>query len=76
VGYRSYPGGFVPAADPRRNPAGFLSYEDERSIAAKAKWVRDTRPGGTIIWMVNYGYLRASKTNPPLGAGKARFLQR
>jgi chitinase len=77
AGYRSYgSGGYVPANDPNANPAGFLSYEDERSIAAKAQWVRNTGVGGTIVWTVNYGYLPATKTNPLLSAVKREFLQR
>ncbi|TGX46422.1 glycoside hydrolase family 18 protein [Sphingomonas naasensis] len=77
VGYRSYPGGgYVPALEPSLSRAGFLSYEDEASIAAKGKWVRETKLGGAIIWTVNYGYLPGSKTNPLLTAAKTSFLQR
>jgi chitinase len=77
VGYRSYGGGgYVPPLDPAMSRAGFLSYENEESIAAKGKWVRDTKLGGTIIWTVNYGYLPNTKTNPLLTATKSSFLQR
>jgi chitinase len=73
--YRSYRnGGYVPANDPGAAPAGFLSYEDERSIAAKGQWVRNAGLGGTILWTINYGYLPAKRTNPLLSAVKASFL--
>lgn len=66
--YRTYDeGGFVPEADPGRAPAGFLSYEDERSIAAKGEYAQETGLGGTIIWVVNYG-ARADGSNPLLAA--------
>ncbi|WP_182911928.1 glycoside hydrolase family 18 protein [Sphingomonas cavernae] len=75
VGYRSYGGGgYVPAIDPASPRAGFLSYEDERSIAAKGNWVRETGVGGTILWTLNYGYLAQSRTNPLLAAVKQSFL--
>lgn len=74
--YRSYGGGgYIPAVDPNSNPAGFLSFESERSIAAKGEWVRSTGVGGTILWTINYGYLPESQTNPLLAAVKQSFLQ-
>jgi chitinase len=74
--YRSYASpGYVPPSD-RRNPAGFLLYENEQSIAAKAQWVRETGVGGTILWAINYGYLPASRTNPLLTSVKQSFLRR
>jgi len=74
--YRVYgSGGYVPSNDPNSSPAGYLSFEDERSIAAKAEWVRSTGVGGTIIWTINYGYLSSSKTNPLLAAVKKGFIQ-
>ena len=74
--YRSYASpGYVPPSD-RRNPAGFLLYENEQSIAAKAQWVRETGVGGTILWAINYGYLPASRTNPLLTSVKQNFLRR
>ena len=74
--YRSYGGGgYVPANDPGAAPAGFLAYEDERSIAAKGRWVRNMGLGGTIVWTINYGYLPASRTNPLLSAVKQSFLE-
>ena len=63
-------------------PAGielcdFISYEDERSIAAKGRYVRSQGLGGTIIWTINQGYLpRAPKgqRNPLIQAMKRAFL--
>lgn len=79
-----YPNGFVPAMAPhnQRRGAGYLSYENGESIAAKGQWVRETGVGGTIIWMVNYGYLRGNGpggsggTNPLMAAVKCSFLLR
>jgi GH18 family chitinase len=74
--YRVYGGaGFVPAGDPGRTPAGLLSYEDPRSIAAKGDWVRRTGVGGTILWTINYGWVPASESNPLLAAVKRSFLR-
>ncbi len=72
--YRLYDGGYVPALDPGRNPAGLLSHEDEQSIAAKGKWVRDTGVGGTILWTINYGWLPRTQSNPLMDAVKGSFL--
>ena len=73
VGYRSYPnGGYIPTGS-GRNPAGFLSYEDPLSIAAKARYVRQAGLGGAIIWAINYDYL-PDGTSPLLGAVKRNFL--
>ncbi len=43
---------------PRR--CTFLSYEDERSIAAKGAYVRAEGLGGAIIWTINQGYRSAA----------------
>lgn len=67
-------GGYVPE-DEERNAAGFLSFEDERSIAAKGEWARETGLGGTILWVLNYGAL-PDGTNPLLAQVKESFLQR
>ena len=76
--YRVYgDGGFVPEPEgglPARSPAGFLSYEDEQSIAAKGRFVRETGVGGTILWTINYGWLPRTGTNPLLDAVKRSFL--
>ena len=75
VGYRSYASpGFRPIDDPSRSPAGFLSYEDEASIAAKGAFVRSTGVGGAIVWTINYGYLAATEQNPLLDAVREAFL--
>ncbi len=72
--YRVYGnGGYVPALDPARHPAGMLSYEDEESIAAKGAYARAGLAGGTIIWTLNYGAL-PDGTNPLLQAVKSAFL--
>lgn len=74
--YRVYTdGGYVPAGEPTRSAAGFLSYEDEQSIAAKGEWVRETGVGGAMIWTINYGWLPGSQTNPLLDAVKESFLE-
>jgi GH18 family chitinase len=65
--------GYVPESDPGRNAAGFLSYEDERSIAAKGDYTHETGLGGTILWVLNYG-ARADGSNPLLDAVKESFL--
>ena len=81
--YRVYgDGGYVPPREhdgegnplPLRNAAGFLSYEDEQSIAAKGRWVRETGVGGTILWTINYGWLPRTGTNPLMDAVKESFL--
>ncbi|WP_342248793.1 glycoside hydrolase family 18 protein [Sphingomonas sp. OTU376] len=71
VGYRSYPGGFSPAGS-GLSQAGFLSYEDELSIAAKGLYVRQTGLGGAIIWAINYDHM-PDGTNPLLSAVKRNF---
>lgn len=72
VGYRSYAnGGFTPPGSGIR-PAGFLSYDDPQSIAAKAAWVRQTGVGGTILWAINYDHM-PDGTNPLLAAVKQSF---
>lgn len=71
--YRVYDGGYIPALDPDRYPAGMLSYEDEESIAAKGAYTRAGGAGGTIIWTLNYGAL-PDGSNPLLEAVKQAFL--
>lgn len=55
-------------------PVTYLSYEDERSIAEKGKWVRAQGLGGTLVWTVNYGYLPQHNTNPAMQAVKQAFV--
>lgn len=74
--YRVYDGdGFVPDEDPQRNPAGFLSYEDEESIAAKAAYVHAGNAGGAMIWTLNYDAM-PDGSNPLLAVVKRDFLGR
>lgn len=70
--YRSYAGGGYTPAGSKRNKAGFLSYEDPASIAAKAAYVREAGLGGTILWAINYDYL-PNGTSPLLAAVKQEF---
>ena len=73
VGYRSYPGGFRPGGG--LVAAGFLSFENAESIAAKARYVRNRRLGGTIVWAINYDHM-PDGTSPLLTATKQHFLDR
>ncbi|RZJ18032.1 MAG: hypothetical protein EON91_06775 [Brevundimonas sp.] len=72
--YRVYSGAGHRPPDGRA-PAGLLSYEDQRSIAAKGQWVRETGLGGTIVWAINYGHVQQDHSNPPLQWTKQAFLQ-
>lgn len=49
--------------------------EDEQSIAAKGKFVKETGVGGTILWTINYGWLPRTQTNPLMDAVKESFLE-
>lgn len=55
-------------------PVSYLSFEDERSIAAKGQWVREQGLGGTLVWTINYGYLPQSSSNPQMQAVKQAFI--
>lgn len=55
-------------------PVTYLSYEDERSIAAKGHWVREQGLGGTLVWTVNYGWLPQQNANPQMQAVKQAFI--
>jgi len=56
-------------------PIGYLTFEDERSIAAKGQWVSEHGVGGAIVWTLNYGCTNdATGANPLLDAVKAAFL--
>ena len=74
--YRTYAGGYTPATR-SSTITGYLSYEDEASIAAKGAWAQSTAAGegaaGTIIWLVNYG-TTDGVNNPLLFAVKKAFL--
>lgn len=48
------------------NPHGpqgctFVSYEDQRSITAKATWAKSKGLGALIVWTINQGHLRGAK---------------
>lgn len=70
--YRACPNGFDPGQ--AWSNAGFLSYEDARSIAEKGAWLSANGYGGTILWMLNYDALPASGPGPLLSAARAAFL--
>jgi chitinase len=71
--YLSFPGGYSPGAG--YSLAGFLSYEDERSIAEKGAWLKTSGYGGAILWTLNYACLNPSTgDNPLLDATKQAFL--
>lgn len=60
--WKRYPGTVV----------GFLSFEDEQSIAAKGQWIKANGIGGSMIWTINYGCTNpANGDNPLLDAAKA-----
>lgn len=69
TGYYSYP-----------TPVSFLGNqvttiitEDLQSIAAKGAWARAGNCGGTIVWVINYGYVDTVVGNPPMQAIKQAF---
>jgi len=84
--FRSYKdygeAGYVPPRNPEgprdhlMSPAGFLTYEDARSIAAKSRWAKETGLGGAMLWTLNYGWLPDENTNPLLDSVKREFLGR
>ena len=55
---------------------GFISYDDEQSIAAKASYVKSNGLGGIIEWEINEGYLASAATakNPLLTAIASAIL--
>jgi chitinase len=40
---------------------GFISYENERSVIAKAQYVKDERLGGAMVWNIGTGYYPDAK---------------
>jgi chitinase len=42
------------------NGCTYISYEDERSIAAKGAWALDHRLGGAIVWTINQAHDRTA----------------
>ncbi|HQR29441.1 MAG TPA: glycoside hydrolase family 18 protein [Anaeromyxobacteraceae bacterium] len=77
-GYLLFPDGFqpvVPGSGASYARAGYLTFEDERSIAAKARYVREAGLGGVIVWALNYGVTDAKTgENPPLAAIRRSLL--
>jgi GH18 family chitinase len=56
-------------------PLGFFTWEDEASIQAKARYVRDNGLGGTIIWTIDNGCTNTTTgENPYLTAVGDSFL--
>ncbi len=55
----------------------FLTYEDVKTVQAKAQWVKDNGYGGAIIWTINEGvsfpYGDDGYANPLLDATSAAF---
>ncbi|MBI1753820.1 MAG: hypothetical protein HY014_18440 [Acidobacteria bacterium] len=55
----------------------YLTYEDERSIAAKGNWARAQGLGGVIIWTISEGYLpwrTTGEKDPLMKVVKAALL--
>jgi chitinase len=68
--YLSYPHGHGP------QNCTFVSYEDNRSIKAKARWARSHGLGALIVWTVNQGHLRnapAGHRDPLLATARHAF---
>jgi chitinase len=55
---------------------GFISYDDEQSIAAKASYVKSNGLGGVIEWEINEAYQASAATakNPLLTAIASSIL--
>jgi chitinase len=56
----------------------FISYDDQESIAEKAKYVKEKGLGGAILWNINQGYIGGNpegQRNPLLSATRAEFLE-
>ncbi|UWZ83728.1 glycosyl hydrolase family 18 protein [Occallatibacter riparius] len=67
----SFPSGFTPASGCPTNKVTWVTYEDEASVAAKAKYIVDNNLGGAIIWTVQEGATDpATGRNPLLDALK------
>jgi hypothetical protein len=69
--------GYYAYSSPRTyqgNSVSMLITEDLQSIAAKGAWAKAGNCGGTIVWVINYGYVDAAVGNPPMQAVKQAFL--
>ncbi len=54
----------------------YVSYEDQRSITAKARWAKSHGLGSLIVWTVNQGHLRsapAGHRDPLLSVARQNF---
>jgi chitinase len=61
--YLSFSSGHAP------DGCGYISYDDEQSIAAKAAYAKSNGLGGVIEWEINEGYVAGnSQKNPLLSA--------
>jgi len=73
-----FPGGFTPpdsAYGHTYSTGGYLTYEDEESIAAKGRSCATNGFGGAIIWTLNYGCTDPGRgSNPPLEAARRAFF--
>jgi hypothetical protein len=69
--------GYYTYSSPRTyqgNAVTMVITEDLQSIAAKGAWAKAGNCGGTIVWVINYGYVDTAVGNPPMQAVKQGFL--
>ena len=57
----------------QNNAVTMIITEDLDSIAAKGAWAKAGNCGGTIVWVINYGYVDSVVGNPPMDAIKQAF---
>ena len=57
-------------------PKQFVTYDNERSIAAKVNYVKEHKLGGWIIWHLQAGYMPAGAPKYPLLAAIQREMSR
>jgi len=62
----SFPSGFKGASGCPTNTITWVTYEDEASVAAKAKYIVDNNLGGAIIWTVQEGATDPATGRNPL----------
>jgi len=72
AGYYTYPS---PVTFSGGNKVTTLVTEDLGSIAAKGAWAREGNCGGTVVWVINYGWVSPKERNPPMQAIKDAFLR-
>ena len=64
------------AAPSGRERCTYISYEDERSVLEKGRYVRERGLGGAIVWNINEGYLPGrTPAHPLLDAARRGFLR-